>query len=136
MRILLTILAALSLSGCTSVGMLVSPQREFTTTQTMQLRARPANFVDTVVEVGQSLDYKYSGVDRAKNKVKLTDHSTAGIGVLIGKVSRLELNISLSPNGRTVNFEIAAAGNYSTSNQEKIEARLQQLKDALRAKFN
>ncbi len=135
MRIFLAVLLSITLSSCTSVGLLVSPQREFTTTQTMQLRARPANFVDTVAQVGKSLGYNYSGVDRAKNKLKLTDHSTAGMGVLIGKISRLELTIWLSPNGRTVNFEIAAAGNYSTSNQDKIEARLQKLKDALRAKF-
>ncbi|MEH6700304.1 hypothetical protein [Parasphingorhabdus sp.] len=131
MRILIAFITMLSLTACSSVGMIASPQREFNTTETLQLASRPANFVDTVVEVGKSLNYEYAGGDRSKNIINFTDNTGLGMGVLIGKVSQNRLTVSLAPDGRSVKFDLNSFGNFSTANEEKISERIGEFKNAL-----
>lgn len=133
MRVLILLFMTVSLSACTTVGLIASPSRQFVTTDTLQLSSKPANFYNTVVEVGKSLKYEHAGGNRATNTVNFTDNAGLGMGVLVGKVSNFSMAVSLS--GRTVNFDVQATGNFSTAKEEKITARLNEFKDGLRAKF-
>lgn len=135
MRLPSLIFLVLSLSACTNVGLIASPSEQFSTSESFRLKASPPNFVDTVIEVGQGLEYKYSGVDRSKNLVRLTDNASIGIGVLIGKTSNINLEVRLEPDGHTVAIQLDAFGNFKTANHEKINQRLSELKAALQARL-
>ncbi len=134
MRILLSALLIFSLSAC-AVGML-TPNREFRTTDTFTLSKRTTNFIEGASSVGEALGYDIASVDRNGNAVTLTNNSSA-IGVsLIGKMQQMNFTLTLRPDDRTVDVQVSAFGNMSSVTQEKIEARVSELQTALRKQFS
>lgn len=130
MRILVLLVLSLSLAGCASF----SGQRgQFTTVETLQLAKQPAGFVDGVIAVGQSLGYQYTGGDKAKNIVNLSDQPNFGESVVLGRSYTVQLEVALK--GRTVEIQFLALGGSSTSGAKKSEKRLREFKDALRQQW-
>ncbi len=121
----------LPLSGCGSIGTLVSKSEQFEITDSVVLRSRPRDFVASVEAAAQLLKYDVSGLDRAKNKVTLTDNSSIATGVLIGKSNLFRMEVTLGADSRTVNIMVSAFGNFGTSDRVKVEKRVADFKAAL-----
>lgn len=131
MRRLIAISLAISLSACGTIGTLASSPEQFKTTETMQLTRAPAHFVDGVIRAGTSLGYKYTGGNREKNQVILLNNSGFASEILIGKIQKVQVQVSLGSDNRTVTFDLETYGNFSTSKQDRIERRLSDLKTAI-----
>lgn len=119
------------LTGCGTVGTLVSKTEQFEVTDSVVLRAKPRDFVAAVEAVGQSLGYKVSGLDRASNKVTLSTSSSLATGVLIGKVKNFSMTATLGADGRTVAITAYSIGNFKTADRENVEKRIADFKTAL-----
>jgi uncharacterized protein YceK len=123
----------LSLSGCGSIGSIVSKSETFQVTDSMTLRSRPRDFVGAVEAVAKSLKYDISGLDRANNKVTLSDSSSLATGVLIGKTKQFRMEVALGGDGRTVGITVYAMGNFGSADREKVEKHVADFKAALAA---
>ena len=130
MRVILACAIILGLGAC-GVGAL-TPVRQYTTSETMQLARAPANFVDSVQEVGRSLGYRIGGMDRAKNSVTLSDGTIGGVGSYVtGKMKGVTITLTLLPGGKEVAFDYTGFGNMGSVNQSKANEKLARLKAAL-----
>jgi hypothetical protein len=139
MRVLLAALLAISVCACTPPGAivgLVSKNRQNVTEDTMVLKRQPANFVDSVAEIGEELGYDLAGTDRAANTVRFTDDTNMLTSVFVGRQRQTVLTVSLKPNGRTVAFQLVISGNLKSATQEKVEERLSEFKTALRNRLS
>lgn len=131
MRYLLAILLAAALSGCATVGTMVSKSEHFEITDSVVLRARPRDFVAAVEAVAEAQGYRVSGLDRANNKVTLSSNSSMATSVLIGKVKLFRMDVTLGGDGRTVNIVVYAGGNFGSADRGKVEKRVADFKVAL-----
>ncbi|MBP6379099.1 MAG: hypothetical protein KA312_01645 [Sphingorhabdus sp.] len=121
----------LPLSGCATVGMIASKSEEFELADSVTLRARPRDFVAAVEAAGKSLKYDVAGLDRANNKITLSDNSSLATGILIGKTKQFRMEVSLGSDGRTANIMAYAMGNFGSGDREKVEKRIADFKAAL-----
>lgn len=138
-RITLALVGAsllLPLSGCGSVGSLVSKSEQFEIADSVVLPARPRDFMAAAETAGQSVGYRVSGLDRANNKVTFTNHSSVAIGVLIGKAKRFQMDAALGGDGRTVKIAVFAAGNFGSADRVEIEKQVADFKAALIAQVS
>ena len=131
MRIVLALAGATLFAGCASFSGLGG---QYQSTETVELRQRPANFYDDVVATGQQLGYQHAGGDRGKNVVMLADQPNFGESV-IGRAYTVQITASLKPDGRTVELLYTAFGGRSTAGADKSQQRLEQLKAALRQRL-
>ena len=122
---------ALALSACGTIGTMVSKSEQFEIADSVVLRSRPRDFMAAVEAAGQAQGYKVSGLDRANNKVSLSNNSSIATGVLIGKVKLFRMDVSLGGDGRTVNIVVNAHGNFGSADREKVEKRVADFKTAL-----
>jgi uncharacterized protein YceK len=129
----LTAALLLTLSGCGSIGSIVSKSETFQVTDSMTLRSRPRDFVGAVEAAAKSLKYDIAGLDRANNKVTLSDSSSLATGVLIGKTKQFRMEVALGGDGRTVGITVYAMGNFGSADREKVEKRVADFKAALAA---
>lgn len=121
----------LPLSGCGSIGSIVSKSENFEIADSVVLRSRSRDFVAAVEAAGQSVGYRVSGLDRANNKVTFSNNSSLATGVLIGKTKLFRMEVTLGGDGRTVGILIYAGGNFGSANREKLEKQVADFKAAL-----
>ncbi|MGP1354556.1 MAG: hypothetical protein ACTS1Z_14665 [Parasphingopyxis sp.] len=95
----------------------------------------PANFVDTVIAVGEELGYQYTGGNRAENLVQLSDQPNFGESVIMGRSYTVQLYVSLQPDGRTVEIQFYSAGGRATAGAERSQERIREFRSALQARF-
>ena len=133
MRFLVAVMLAFSLSAC-AVGML-TPSRTFNTADTFVLPSSASNFTQVASEVGRSLDYDISSVDRNANAVTLSDNSRPGSASITGKLQTISFILALQGDGRTVEIQALATGNMGSVSQEKIEERMAAIERAMIARF-
>lgn len=129
-KIFALVLATLVM-GCASFSGLGG---QYTTTETLTLSKRPANFYDDVILVGQELGYQHTGGNKSANSVNLSDQPNFG-ETMIGRNYSVQATITLKPDGRTVEILFVAVGSRSTAAAKKSQERIDQLKAALSQKF-
>lgn len=121
----------LPLTGCSTVGTMVSKSEGFELTDSLVLRTKPSDFVAATEAAGQSVGYRVSGVDRAKNQVIFSNNSSMATSVLIGKIKLFRMEVTLGGDGRTVAIMVNASGNFGSANREKLEKQVADFKAAL-----
>ena len=129
MRVIITAVMALSLSGCAAA--IGGKLQTFNTTDAIALQSRPRDFVGTVEKVGAALDYDVIGIDRAHNQITLGSSPSMLTSLAIGKVGTFSMQVTLEPNGRTVSVFTTAGGNYKQGERAKVDARVADFKTAL-----
>lgn len=129
MRVLMTAVMALSLSGCAAA--IGGKLQTFHTTDTISLQSRPRDFVGAVEKVGTALGYDVIGIDRAQNQITLGSSPNMLTSLAIGKVGTFSMQVTLEPNGRAVSVFTTAGGNYKMGDREKVEKRVADFKTAL-----
>lgn len=127
---------ALCLSGCSTIVQMVDTPKPYATTITIPLKRTPQNFIEAASQMGTSLGYIVSGTDLTKNAVQLSDDESLGMGVLIGKVRRISVTLTLEPGGRQMKIELQLFGNFDQATQAAAEGRLAQLKMAVAGRFD
>ncbi len=134
-RIVLAFACVTILASCGEVGMIASPDKDFATSDVLELSAAARNFIPVASNVGTSLGYDLAGTDAAHNTVTLANNPSVGEGVLIGKMEASRVTLTLEPGGREIKIDIALTGNFDTATPQAATERLSKLKAALSAAF-
>jgi hypothetical protein len=124
---------ALLLSAC-GAGLL-TPTRDFTTSDSVVLARAPTDFVQGASEVGRSLDYNISGVDNSVPSVSLSRGSGTAALMTVGRLRAIRITVALQPDRRTILLTLFQQGNMGTAGQSDATRRLERLKAALATRF-
>ena len=108
----------LVLVGCGGVGLLGSKTQRFTGKDSILLQVSRPDILDIVAEVGKSMGYNVSALDREAKTISLSSSSSVFSTVLIGKMSQATLTISSKDNGKRLNIDVFVTGNFGTGGQE------------------
>lgn len=130
MRILLSLILALSLSACATFS---GTRGQFVTTENVAVTGATTSFSDRVIAIGERLGYQYSGGDRTQNSVRLTDQPNFGQSVL-GRSFSVQLTVTLNSDGRSVRVEYTSIGQRQDGARNS-EERLNELRVALQSEF-
>ena len=92
-NIVIGICISLILVGCAEIGLIGSKTQTFTGRDSITLQALRPDILDVVAEVGKSLGYDVSGLDREAGTISLSSRSSMFTGVMIGKINHSTLRI-------------------------------------------
>jgi len=130
MRFALVLIAALALSACSTFS---GTRGQFTTTENVTISGATTGFSDRVIAIGERLGYQYSGGDRTRNSVILTDQPNFGQSVL-GRSFSVTMTVTLNSDGRSVRVDLSSFGQREDGARNS-EDRLRELRSALQSEF-
>lgn len=124
------------LIGCAPIGHMISdPGQTYTGRDSLILQAPEPNILHTVGEVGKSLGYKVSGLDKERGTIRLTSTSPLFVSVMVGKSSSATLSISIKDSGKKLDIGVVAYGNFGAADQENVMALVSDFKAKLLEKI-
>lgn len=106
------------LVGCAEIGLFGSRQQSFTGKDSLLLQNPRSDILDVIAEVGKSMGYSVSALDKEANTVSLSSSSSMFTTFLIGKMSRTTFQISSKDRGKKLDIEVFVVGNFGTGGQE------------------
>ena len=122
---------SLTLTGCSLIGMLGSETQNFHGNDSFELQTPKPDIVNTMSEVGKSLGYNVSSLDRGMGSISLSDQTSFFVGMLIGKISHSTLMISSFDGGKKFDINVIVIGNFGNGTQEAAEQRVNDFKARL-----
>jgi len=134
MQKMMIALALLFAPACSTVGFVGSPQRTFSTNDSLVLSRAPRDFAALISEVARATNWDVSGINPQTRVVNLSDNSNMAAGVLIGRHRIATLTATLERDLRTVRLEIFVTGNFGAGGQAAVTGRLAAFKAALVAR--
>lgn len=134
-RVAIGICISLILVGCGSVGMMASKAQTFNGRDFITLQDQRSDILDVVAEVGKSLNYEISGLDREAGTISLSSRVSLFTGVMIGKYNETMLTISSEEDGKKLSINIYLQGNFGTGGQEAAMSLLGNFKSKLLEKI-
>jgi|GEM_PF-3004105 len=108
----------LMLVGCAEIELFGSKIQTFRGKDSMLLPVSRPDILDIVAEVGKSMGYSVSALDREANTISLSSSSSMLSTALIGKTSQAMLTISSKDNGKRLDINVIVTGNFGTGGQE------------------
>ncbi len=123
------------LVGCMPFGTLISNQEYYGGIDSLLLQVPTPNILDTMAEVGSSLGYKVSGLNRQHGTIHLTSCSPMFTNIMIGKFSSTTLSITVMENGTKLDIRVQTIGNFGTAEQENVMGRVNKFKVKLLEKI-
>ncbi len=130
-RLLFIALFIAPLAGCGSIGMIASNTQNFSVHETVTFSRTPTNYLDTSAEIGKTLGYSVSGMDRSNNMIAFSKDAGMFIGVMIGKTERADVSLEFKNNGQTVDITVQVIGNFGTGGQDAGSTILAEFKSKL-----
>jgi len=116
-RILVVAVLCALLGGCGAEVMMLSDTTTFQGDEQFKLRRPTSDFIALATAVGPAIDYHVSRIDNKTKTVVLTKDAGLGMGVLIGKIKRVDIALQLQADGRTVDMTISIMANFDKGNQ-------------------
>lgn len=126
---------ALLLSGCPEIGVMFSKQQTFIGQESMQLKSPRPDILDVIAEVGKSMGYEVTALNKQFDSISLGAQSSMLNVVLIGKISHVDLSIMSREGGRILDVQVMASGNFDTGGQEAAMKILNDFKENLSKKI-
>ena len=133
-NIVIGICISLILVGCAGIG-IISKMQTFTGRDSITLQAPRPDILDVVAEVGKSLGYDVSGLDREAGTISLSSKSSMFTGVMIGKTNFSTLTISSEEGGKKLGIRVVLGGNFGTGGQEAATRLVEDFKAELLKKI-
>ncbi|MDE2179459.1 MAG: hypothetical protein KGJ40_01230 [candidate division NC10 bacterium] len=109
---------ALTLAGCGEIGMMASETQSFHGKDSITLQIPRSDILDVIAEVGKSLGYNVSSLDREAGTISLSSGASLFTGVMIGKINNSTLQISSIEGGKKLGINVSLMGNFGTGDQE------------------
>lgn len=128
------LMMCLSLSGCAELSLL-SNAENYQGHETLHLDKAPTNALDGLAEVGKSLGYSVSSMDKEGQSVGLTSQTSSLAAGLIGHYGMTTLTIKVLPDGATLDVGILLTGNFGSGGQAEAEKVFGDFKRRVEARF-
>lgn len=129
------VFALLLTVGCGSIGMMASDTKNFTGRDILTLKTTRPDILELISETGKSLGYSVSGFDREFKRVSLSSGSSFFTTVMIGKVNRSTLTISVEEDGQKLGITVTVWGNFGAAGQEAATQLIDDFKKRLLEKI-
>lgn len=104
------------LTGCAETGALDSPPKIFRGTEVLDLPVKRADILDVIADVGKSLGYSVSQLDRAAGIIGLSSDSSLLTRLLTGTMNTLTLQTK--EDGRRLAVNVMVSGFFGTGDQD------------------
>lgn len=122
---------SLTLTGCSIIGLVVSENQTFHGKDSVTLQTPRTDTIDVMSNVGKSLGYNISGLDRERCTLSLSDQNSSFVYLLIGKTNHSTLGISSFDGGKKFDINVIVIGNFGNGTQEAAEQRVNDFKARL-----
>lgn len=110
----------ISVAGCAGFGYMVGGEiQTFQGRDSIILPVPRSDILDIVAEVGKSLGYSISGLDREAGTISLSSSTSPFTQAMIGKTNRSTLSVSLKEGGKKLDIHVSLIGNFGTAGQEE-----------------
>jgi len=119
---------SLTLVGCGSIGMMASKTETFKGKDSITLKAPRPDILNIVAEVGKSLGYSVSGLDREAGTISLSYDAGLFTGVMIGKINKTTLMIRSEKGGNELSILFWLMGNFGSGGQEAADKLIEDFK--------
>ena len=129
------ILALVFLSGCSAVGLIASDMETFTINDQIDIKTTRVDILDVVAEVGRSIEFKVSGIDRGAGSISLTSQTSMFKGVMLGSGGGSNITVTLSDKNKRMEIGIYTWGNFGMGGQKAAEELLKNFKEKLLEKL-
>jgi len=97
---------------------MASKTQTFNGKDSITLQVPRSDILDVVAEVGKSLGYNVSGLNRETGTISLSSSVSLFTGVMIGKINETTLIISSEKGGKKLGIHVHLMGNFGTGGQE------------------
>lgn len=134
-NIVIGICISLIFVGCAEIGLMGSKTQTFNGKDSITLQTPRSDILDIVAEVGKSLGYNVSGLDRESGTISLSSSASLFTGVMIGKINRSTLHISSLEGGKKLGILVMLVGNFGTGGQEAATRLVEDFKAELLKKI-
>ena len=119
MMSVLVLIFMVSVAGCAGLGYMVGGDiQTFQGRESIILPVPKSNILDIVAEVGKSLGYSVSGLDREAGTISLSSGTSILTQAMIGKMNQSTLSVSLGEGGKKLDIGVSLMGNFGTGGQE------------------
>lgn len=109
---------SLILVGCGTIGMMASETQTFNGKDSITLQTPKSDIIDVIADVGKSLGYNVSGLNRETGTISLSSSVSLFTGVMIGKINQSTLTIASEEGGKKLGIHVHLMGNFGTGGQE------------------
>lgn len=131
----IVIYLSLILVGCGAVGMMASKTESFTGDDSITLQAPREDILNVVAEVGKSLGYSVSSLDKKKGVIVLHYNLGSLASTTVGKIEKATLGIRSEEDGKKLFIGVKVIGNFGEGGQEAAMKRIEDFKAKLLEKI-
>ncbi len=104
------------MTGCT-VGQM-SQTRTFSGNETITLTTSHADILNVISEVGKTLKYEVSYLNKQANAISLTTSSSLASNMMLGKYTQASIAIRVSEDGKKLDVQTNVMGNMGSGGEE------------------
>src|SRR5438477_13051418 len=125
------VLAALLVTACAPVGTMVSQQEHFSGQNTIVLSGSPPDILEVIAESGKSMGLSITQFSKETGRVGFGRSPNMAVGVLIGKISVVQMEVNVSEGGKHLFVSTTVAGNFGTGSQDAAAQLFNEFKGTL-----
>lgn len=120
-----------SLIACGGIGMTFSDRQEFHGNESMIIENPRYNILDIIADVGKSMGYNISGLNREHGYISLSSSTRMTSMMLIGKMNRADLRIFVAEDGTKLNIQYSVLGNFGAGDYEAATQLVEDFKSEM-----
>jgi hypothetical protein len=121
----------LFVTACGPVGTMVSQNKEFSGQNAITLSGSRPDIIDLIAEIGKSMGLSITQFSKETGTVGFGRNPNMAVGVLIGKISAVEMLVKVTEGGRQIYVSTAVAGNFGTGTQDAATQLFNEFKTKL-----
>lgn len=109
--------------------------QSFSTTDSMLLDTPRADILDVVADVGKSMEFDVSAIDKNRGSITLSSSAAYAATFLIGKMNNSNLTVTTQDRGKKLDIQVFTTGNFGTGGREASEKLVNDFKSRLRERL-
>lgn len=123
--------AVLFVVACAEVGIMASRDEQFSGQNTIVLSGSRPDIVDVIAESGKSMGLSITQFSKETGTVGFGRNPNMAVAVLIGKISMVQMLVTVSEGGKHIYVNTTVAGNFSTGTQDAAAQLFNEFKTKL-----
>lgn len=132
------LLILLFVTSCGDVGMMVSDITTYNGFDVLKFDTvkNQDKIFSTISEIGNTLGYSVSVLNRRKGIITLAKDAGLFMGVMVGKIDKSTVQFSITNGGKVIEIEILLIGNFNAGGNEAATRILDQFKSRLKRRMS